>query len=62
MNMQGWVRNLPNGDVEVHAEGDAETLVRFQQAISGGPSFSYVSDVQTRELAVEGFTRFSIER
>jgi acylphosphatase len=29
MGLVGWVRNVPNSDVEVVAEGDEEKLERF---------------------------------
>ena len=36
-NIHGWVKNLPDGRVEAAAEGEAEALARFEQALRHGP-------------------------
>jgi acylphosphatase len=33
----GWVRNVPDGNVEVEAEGEAEAIDRFEHRIRRGP-------------------------
>jgi acylphosphatase len=43
----GWVRNLPDGSVEVAAEGDAEAIERFDLALRRGPAGARVDDVET---------------
>ena len=35
--VHGWVRNLPDGRVEVAADGDAESIERFERSIRHGP-------------------------
>jgi len=35
--VRGWVQNLPDGRVEVAADGDAESIERFEQSIRHGP-------------------------
>jgi acylphosphatase len=45
--IDGWVRNLPDGSVEVYAEGDEEPLSGFIARIEEGPRFGHVSDVET---------------
>jgi acylphosphatase len=50
----GWVRNLPEGDVEVVAEGDAEAMDRFERALRQGPRGARVDDVTTDILAPTG--------
>jgi acylphosphatase len=36
-NLQGWVRNLPDGDVEAEAMGEETALRRFVEAMRAGP-------------------------
>jgi len=33
----GWVRNLPDGRVEAHMEGEAEAVMRVERALRQGP-------------------------
>lgn len=42
MGVRGTVKNLADGRVEVYAAADAETLQRFRDRISSGPSFGRV--------------------
>jgi acylphosphatase len=44
--LDGWVRNLPDGRVEVAAEGDAESVERFERAIRHGPPGARVERVE----------------
>ena len=46
--LAGWVKNLPDGRVEVHAEGDAEALARFEWRLWQGPAMARVDDVVAR--------------
>ena len=42
----GYVRNLPNGDVEVVAEGEREALERLLHFLHRGPSHARVTQVR----------------
>ena len=61
LGVRGWVRNLPNGDVEVYAEADRAILSSFRQELERGPSSSAVDDV-TEEAATrtDHFSSFEI--
>ena len=50
----GWVRNRPDGAVELVAEGDAEALERFERAVRNGPPHARVDEVETELLAPTG--------
>jgi acylphosphatase len=50
----GWVRNLPTGDVEIVAEGDAEAMERFERRIRRGPGRSRIDDVATEIVPPTG--------
>src|SRR4051812_48882283 len=45
-NVSGWVQNLPDGRVEAAAEGDAESVERFERAIRHGPRGARVDSVE----------------
>ena len=47
--LTGWVRNRPDGSVEVQAEGDREAVDRFEQQVRVGPPAARVEDVQVHE-------------
>jgi acylphosphatase len=44
--LHGWVRNLPDGRVEIDVEGEAEAVERFERNVRHGPPGARVSDVQ----------------
>jgi acylphosphatase len=44
--LSGAVRNLPDGRVEAVAEGDHESLERFEAALRRGPSHARVESVE----------------
>ncbi|MBI1967987.1 MAG: acylphosphatase [Gemmatimonadetes bacterium] len=51
LGLRGWARNLPDGSVEVVAEGPAEILVRLEEALARGPVAARVDAVEKSELA-----------
>jgi acylphosphatase len=60
--LTGLVRNLPDGRVETIAEGDVESLVRFEAALRRGPSRARVEQVDIESLPVAGnYLGFSID-
>lgn len=46
LGLSGWVRNLPGGDVEVEAGGEASSLERLRRAIAVGPPGAQVELVE----------------
>ena len=54
LGVTGFARNLPNGDVEVHAEAGSETLQLFRQQLERGPRMAYVTEVLESEIPVTG--------
>ena len=58
--LSGWVRNLPDGSVEVHAEGDAEAVGRLEWRLWQGPSHARVDDVVSEDVVTSGATGFRI--
>ena len=49
-NLRGYVTNRDDGSVEAVAEGDAESLERFERALRRGPSRSRVEQVMVDEV------------
>lgn len=61
MGVKGYVRNLPDGTVEVVAEGDEATLMEFLKAIEKGPPLAEVTHVRYQiEDREGGFKDFEI--
>ncbi|MCD6386403.1 acylphosphatase [Candidatus Sumerlaeota bacterium] len=59
--LKGFVRNLPNGDVEVEADGPEEKLQYLIKALWRGPAFARVTDVLTELSPQEkGYKEFRI--
>ena len=57
--LSGSVRHLDDGRVEAVAEGEAESVVRFERALRRGPSHARVEHVQVDDiepLTTHGFT------
>ena len=51
--IDGWVRNLSDGNVEVEAEGLKEVLVNFLETLKTGHSSAYVSEIETEWTPVK---------
>ncbi len=45
LGLAGWVRNLPDGSVEVAADGDADLIASFRAALREGPSGATVTNI-----------------
>jgi acylphosphatase len=58
----GWVRNTPDGRVEVSAEGEREALERFERNLRHGPPAARVERVDVDDLIPTGHeTGFSVK-
>jgi acylphosphatase len=53
-NIHGWVRNLPDGRVEVTAEGGADGMRRFEQALRQGPRGARVERLEIEHTVPGG--------
>jgi acylphosphatase len=61
LSIRGFVRNLPNGEVEVHAEADSETLQEFRAELERGPDSSRVSEIVETTTTITGrYSSFEI--
>ena len=62
LGIRGWVKNQPDGDVEIEAEGQEKALKQFAASIRQGfHPFMKVEKLIIRELEEEpGYTVFEI--
>ena len=60
--VKGWVKNLPNDNVEITATATEETLQKFISWCKQGPPRARVEDVIVEELEGQEFNGFSIIR
>ena len=51
--VSGYVRNLPEGDVEVVAQADEQTLESFCRELREGPRFARVEELSMKPVPVD---------
>jgi acylphosphatase len=63
LHLAGYVRNLPDGSVEVYALGEAVSISEMEKELRQGPRMASVADVQSEETGVDAQhgSTFSIE-
>jgi acylphosphatase len=63
LGLTGWVRNLPDGSVELEAEGPADVISALLAWCAKGPPAARVTNVAVTELPPSGADAgFSIRR
>jgi acylphosphatase len=60
LGVTGWARNLPDGRVEVVAEGDAEAVERLVRWCHQGPPAARVAAVEDHAEPPAGLSAFSV--
>jgi acylphosphatase len=60
LGVAGFTRNLPDGSVEVVAEGDDPVLTQLEERRRQGPSFAKVASVERLDVAPRGGQGFHI--
>lgn len=60
LGLKGYVRNLPDGSVEVVAEGSKEKLDELVDFLRQGPGVSKVAGIKIRHKVPENFNSFEI--
>ena len=56
----GWVRNLPDGRVEVLASGAETQLKQLHDWLKQGPDMARDTDLKTEEIEYQKFESFGI--
>jgi acylphosphatase len=62
LKLKGFVRNEPNGDVYIEAEGSETQLNELISWCKKGPTHARVTDVKVNPSAVKNFKTFEISR
>ncbi len=62
LGVNGFVRNEPNGNVYIEAEGEEEQLKRLLAWCCKGPSRSIVQKVSSEEKELVGFKNFEVRK
>ena len=60
LGLNGFVRNLESGDVEVFAEGDIDNVDKFYAICKQGPKHSQIKDVKVEEARFQDFKEFKV--
>ena len=60
LGLRGYVRNLPDGRVEVVACGAPEALARLEQWLQHGPPLAQVTGVEKAPASDEGWSDFRV--
>jgi acylphosphatase len=60
LGLSGWVRNLPDGRVEVMAFGPKDTVMELQEWLKKGPPRAKVEDLSFAEAAWQEHQGFNI--
>lgn len=60
LGLAGFTRNLPDGRVEVVAEGQESSLTDLEALLRAGPSFASVQTLERTELQPRGDQGFHI--
>jgi len=60
LGLVGWVRNTPDGRVEVMACGEERQLKQLQEWLKRGPEMARVLEVKVEEREYQEFEGFSV--
>jgi len=62
LGLTGWVRNLPDGRVEIVVEGEEDQVEKLIDWCRKGPPSGYVKGLEVKqELPTHEFRRFSVK-
>ncbi len=60
LGLAGWVRNLPDGRVEVLASGEPDLVSAFEGRLWQGPSHARVASVEGRDAEAPATGEFRV--
>ncbi|MDH4562182.1 acylphosphatase [Pseudomonas sp. BN411] len=62
LELDGWVRNLADGRVEVLLEGEEDAVRELAGWLEQGPAEAKVTGVELQEQPLQGITGFIVRR
>jgi acylphosphatase len=62
LGLNGFVSNMPDGNVYIEAEGETTILNNFLEWCKVGPARAKVESVEVKEETIEGFKKFEIRK
>ncbi len=62
LGLTGWVRNCPDGSVELQASGDPEVLRQLEDWLWRGPERARVETVEVTPVAARSDSGFTVRR
>jgi len=61
LGLKGWVKNLQDGSVEAHLEGEEKVLNQMIELMKKGPRFARVEKIEVKtEDQIKGYENFQI--
>jgi len=54
LGLRGWVKNMPDGSVELEAEGPEEKISQLVIWLNQGPQYARVEKVEVKEIPATG--------
>ena len=60
LGLNGYAKNLPDGNVEVVAQGDEDKLKKLIEFIKKGPGIAIVENIQIKNKEPENFKNFEV--
>ena len=61
LGVKGWVKNLPDGSVQIEAQGEGQSLLKLVEWCQKGPKNAVVKGVEVKELRDEPISFSSFE-
>ena len=62
LGLKGYAKNIPDGNVEVVAEGNEEKIKELVDFIKKGPGVANVTGIQVKHKEPENFKNFEVIR
>ena len=62
LGVTGWVKNTPEGNVEITARGQDDKVQEFMEWCKTGPEYAVVKEVEVHSRSNASFQKFSIKR